>query len=604
MLAPLVAAGALPPLAERLPSEPRRDLPKDDDWQLGQYGGTLRTLTRAGRDARDLSLLGYARLVVWDRDYRLVPDILVRVENESDRVFTLHLRPGHKWSDGQPFTSEDFRFWWQDVALNPTLSPSGPPQDMVVDGAPPRFEQLDQTTVRYSWPSPNPRFLPALAASSPLTIYRPAHYLKPAHGAYANANDLAVRIEAAGVSDWPTLFRRLDRPFRLDNPERPSLLPWLNTTRPPTQRFVARRNPYFHRVDSDGRQLPYIDEVIISRTQAKLIPAQVAGGESDLQGRGLSLGDVPLLRRAENRGQIRLELWPIGRGAQLALYPNLNAADPELRALLRQTAFRRALSLAIDRDEVNLAVYKGLGLPGANSLLPESPLYRPELRAAWAEHDPDQAEALLDGLGLEARDSRGRRLRSDGRRLTLVVEAGEADPAEVDVLQLITDSWRQVGVELIVRSSNRQTFRRRVRSGETPVSIFYGLANGLARPWMSPAELAPTSDQQGNWPRWGLYEQTAGQSGQAPDLPPVQRLLSLYRDWANAGDDAGQRAAWYAMLEIHAEEVFTIGLVGAVPQPVASNPRLRNLPRSFPYLYEPGAYVGITRPDTYWFASP
>ena len=596
-LAVEVAAGRLPPLAERLPAVPRRDVPARADWQSGRYGGTLRTLTRTGRDPRDLNLLGYARLVVWDVDFHLLPDILAAVEVEQGRSFTLRLRPGHRWSDGQPFTAEDFRFWWQDVALHPVLSPDGLPQELLVEGAPPRFEVIDEITLRYSWDKPNPRFLPALAATSPLQIFAPAHYLKPFHLDHAPAGSL-------DANTWARDLRRLDRPFRLDNPARPTLLPWRNTTQPPAERYVAVRNPYFHRVDDRGRQLPYIDRVVIARSQAKLIPAQAAAGESDLQARGLSLADVPLLSAAQAKGTIALNLWPIGRGSQLALYPNLNAADPALRDLLQQADFRRALSLAVDRAEISRALYKGLGLPGANTLLPQSPLYQPARRALWAAYDPAQASHLLDGLGLAARDGDGVRQRPDGRRLTLVVEAGDSDPSEVDVLQLIAETWRGIGVELVIRSSNRQTFRRRIESGEVPLSIFYGLANGLARPAMSPRELAPSGERQPNWPLWGLYQKTAGRAGEPPTLPAVQRLVGLYDAWALAEDEATQAAAWREMLDINAEEVFSIGLLGALPQPVVSHPRLRNLPAAAPYLYDPGAYFGRTRPDTFWFDAP
>ena len=91
-----------------------------------------------------------------------------------------------KWSDGQPFTTEDFRYWFEDVAKNPKLSPSGLPVELLPEGQPPRFEVLDATTVRYSWPVPNPLFLPALARADPLFIYCPAHYLKQFNKKFAD----------------------------------------------------------------------------------------------------------------------------------------------------------------------------------------------------------------------------------------------------------------------------------------------------------------------------------------------------------------------------------------------------------------------------------
>ncbi len=601
-LAAAVSLGNLPPLAERLPARPRSDVPAREDWRSGRYGGELRILTRGGRDARDLVVLGYARLMVWTEAFELVPDILEAVEVEDNRIFTLRLRPGHRWSDGEPFTSEDFRFWWERVATNETLSPSGPPPELLVEGQPPELSFPDAYTVVFAWPQPNNQFLPALAGTRPPFVYRPAHYLRQFHADFVDPAELEAQAAAEGLDGWAGLFDRRDRPFLLANPDYPTLQPWRLLNAPPTERWRFARNPYFHRVDDRGRQLPYIDSVVLESTSNELIPVQAAAGQTDLQDRGLTFRDAAFLKQAEARGALTLKLWPIARGAQLAIYPNLNAADPELRRLNRSTDFRRALSLAIDREEIDQAIYQGLALPGANTVLPESPLYRPALRGAWSQHDPTAANVLLDGLGLDRRDAEGYRLRSDGERLSLIVETGDTDPAEIDVLELVRDHWRAVGLELLIRSRGRSAMRNAIQAGESAYSVFYGLANGLARPAMSPQELAPTGDRQNNWPLWGLHFESDGTRGEAPDLPAAQRLLELFAAWTRAPDPETQRAAWEEMLAIHAEEVFTIGLIARVPQPVVHAPGLRNLPDSVPYLYEPGAYLGYTRPDTFWFA--
>ncbi|WP_420348910.1 ABC transporter substrate-binding protein [Pelagibius sp.] len=596
-----LATGALPSLTERLPAEPKSALPNRDGWQEGRYGGSLRLLSRAGRDARDLVLLGYARLMVWNEDLELEPDILKSVEVQDGRSFTLTLRAGHRWSDGAPFTTADFRFWWAEIANNREISPRGLPPAMLVDGKPPRFEVLDDATLRFTWEQPNPLFLPALAAASPLFIYRPAHYLKQFHASYADEEELTAQAEAMGLRSWAELFQRRDRPFRFDNPERPTLQPWINTVPPPADRFVATRNPFFHRVDGQGRQLPYIDEVILTRTQARLMAAKAAAGEADLIARGLSFKDAAVLKEAEDRGRITLRLWPIGRGAQLALYPNLNVVSPGWRNALRDVRFRRALSLATDREELNQVLYSGTALPGANTLLPGSPLYKEEDRRAWADHDPERANALLDDMGMLWRDKDGIRHLPDGRRADLVIETADADASETDALEVLAAQWREVGIAVLIRSQGRQAARQRVRSGATVMSIFYGLTNGLATASMSPAELAPTSNRQNNWPLWGLHHQSGGSAGEAPDLPVVQELLGLYEAWASGPDDDAQEKIWRRMLAIHADQVFTIGLLGAVRQPVVASASLRNLPDEAVYLYDPGAYFGRYRADTFWF---
>src|SRR3546814_8054239 len=120
------------------------------------------------------------------------------------------------------------------------------------------------------------------------------------------SSDLLSRKAAAiGLNAWPELYRRMDRPFFFDNPDLPTLQPWANTTAPPAERFVARRNPYFHRVDATGRQLPYIAELILDRTAPRLIPTKAAAGEADLQARGLSFAHATALRSDEHTSELQ-----------------------------------------------------------------------------------------------------------------------------------------------------------------------------------------------------------------------------------------------------------------------------------------------------------
>src|ERR671916_649647 len=173
LLAAQVASGKLPPVAARVPQVPAV---AEHIESIGRPGGELRMLMASPKDTRIMVVYGYARLVAYAPDLELVPDILERIDVEEDRVFTLRLRPGHKWSNGHDFTSEDFRYWFEDVASSKELSTAGLPVVLMPHGDKPRFEVLDPQTVRYTWSRPNPLFLPALAGASPLYIYAPAHY--------------------------------------------------------------------------------------------------------------------------------------------------------------------------------------------------------------------------------------------------------------------------------------------------------------------------------------------------------------------------------------------------------------------------------------------
>jgi peptide/nickel transport system substrate-binding protein len=271
---------------------------------------------------------------------------------------------------------------------------------------------------------------------------------------------------------------------------------------------------------------------------------------------------------------------------------------------MRDVRFRRALSLAIDRHEINQVIYFGLGREGNNSVLPMSTLYRPQYGSAWASYDPDGANALLDGIGLTKRDSRGVRLMADGRALEIIVETAGEDTEQTDVLELIHDSWLAAGIKLYTRPSQREVFRNRIFAGETQVSIWFGYENAVPTPDTSPGEFAPTSQHGYHWPMWGQYFETGGMSGEPVDLPAAKRLLDLNQAWLEATGRAEREAIWHEMLAIHAEQVFTIGLVSGIPQPVVVSNRLRNVPENGVYNWDPGAHFGMHRPETFWFAPP
>ena len=593
-----VTKGELPPLAARLPESPRIV----EVETPGIHGGAIRMIFGRSKDTRILVVYGYARLVTYDRRFRIRPDVLADVDIEDGRRFTLRLRKGHRWSDGHPFTAEDFRYWWQDVANNPSLAPLGPPRSMKVNGEPPVFEIVDEYEVRYTWNAPNPHFLPALAAATPLYIYRPAHYLRRFHAAYAPPGDLAAMVEKSGRRNWAELHNRKDNQYKNDNPALPSLQPWVLHTKPPAQQFLFRRNPYFHRVDQNGRQLPYADRVIMKVASPGVIPLKTGAGDSDLQSRGIAFSNYTFLKEAEKREDFAVRLWRTAKGAHLALFPNLNVNDPVWRRLMRNADFRRALSMAIDRHEINQVIYYGLAVEGQNTVLPESPLHRPEYRDAWAAFDLEAANRLLDRLGLDGRDSRGVRLLPDGRPMEVIVETAGEDTEQADVLELIHDSWLKAGIKLFTRPSQREVFRNRIFAGETLISIWSGHENGLPDADTLPGELAPTSQLQLQWPKWGQHYQSGGRAGEKPGGSAATELLRLNREWTFADTRAQRAKIWHRMLEIHADRVFTIGLVAAVPQPVVVNRHLRNVPARGVYNWNPGAQFGVYMPDTFWFA--
>ncbi|MAZ97829.1 MAG: peptide ABC transporter substrate-binding protein [Rhodospirillaceae bacterium] len=602
LLKKMVKNGELPPVESRLPKTPRTIDYSSRNLSIGKYGGTIKMLMARAKDARQMTVYGYARLLIFKpKTFEFQPDILESFDVIDGKKFIFNLRPGHKWSDGHRFSTEDFRYWWEDVANNTELSPVGPPKVMKVEGQLPQFRVLNELTIEYEWEKPNPDFLVALAGASPLYIYRPAHYMRQFHRNFVTESELQIRVSAAKQRNWAALHNKMDNLYRNDNINLPVLQPWVCVSKTSSNRLRFKRNPYFHRIDPSGQQLPYVDEFVFGIASNKLISAKSGTGEVDLQARYLRFDDYTFLKKGEDRSPYSTRLWPTAKGSHLALFPNLNHKKAELRSIIRDVRFRRALSMAVNRYEINQVIYYGLAIEGNNTVLPESPLYKPYYRSKWAKLDLTAANQLLDDMGLTQRDNRGIRLMPDGNPLNLIVETAGESTEQTDILELIHDSWLKIGVKIYSKPSQRNVFRNRIFSGETSMSIWSGIENGLATANSSPAEFAPTTQQLLQWPKWGQNFETEGKAGQPVDDPKAQELLELYKQWRVEPLFEKKEKIWAKILAINTEQVYSIGLIARVLQPVVVSNKLKNVPLKAIYNWNPGAHFGIYSPDTFWF---
>jgi peptide/nickel transport system substrate-binding protein len=601
MFADEVKAETLPPAARRIPDRPLvvRTFAGDDG--PGRQGGQLTTLVLGTRDTVLMTVYSYVRLIVYDGAFKLKPDILESYESKEGREFTFRLRAGHKWSDGHPFTTEDFRFFWEDIANDAEFSPFGPADELLVDGKPPKVDISDERTIKYSWDKPNPYFIESQARAAPLFLFAPAHYLKKFHPRYtAGLADAAKDRQQSG--NRLQMLRRLESMFTSDNVDMPSLNPWVLTTPPPAQRYVFVRNPYYHRIDEKGQQLPYADRVIFAVTSANLIAAKAGLGEADLQARYLKIRDYTFLRNSARNSGVSVRLWEFGSGSQLALYPNLNANDAQWRTLLRDVRFRRALSMAIDREELNQLVYLGLATPSNNTIMSRSELFKPEYATKWATYDPRAAGRLLDEIGLTSRDANAIRVLPDGRSAIIVVESQSELIEEADALKLIADQWRKIGIKMVVKLQTFENFWLRTTSGEAMMTAYAGMFTAVPTPTTSPKEFAPTTQGGLQWPKWGMYIASQGRQGEKCDMPEAHKLLDYVKEWEQATDEAGRRGAWDKLLQTNADEVFSIGTVNSIRQPIVVGPKIRNVPREGFYGWDPGGFIGLYQPDTFWVA--
>lgn len=598
-LADQVKAGTLPPIDKRVPQTPSVVKQFAGADGIGRMGGEVNMLIANARDTRLMTIYANARLIVYDGNFKLHPDILESYDVRDGREFTLKLRAGHKWSDGQPFTTEDFRYFWEDIANNKELSPRGPAVELLVEGKPPKVDIIDERTIRYTWDKPNPYFIESQARAAPLFIYRPAHYLKKVHARYTSAEDIAKTSKGSPQS-WVQIHRRIDVMYANDNPDLPTLNPWRLVTAPPAQRFVFARNPYYYRIDEKGQQLPYFDRVIFTLVAANLVPAKAGLGEADLQSRYINMRDYTFLRKSAKTSNVDVRLWESGSGSQIALYPNLNARDDSWRKLMRDVRFRRALSLAVDRGELNQVVYIGLAKPSNNTIMPRSELFKPEYASRWANYDVKLANRLLDEAGLTRRNDQGVRLLPDGQPAIIVVEIASEETEDADAMSLIADQWKKIGIRMLTKPQSVNNFRLRNTSGEATMVAYAGVTTAVPTLNTSPREFAPTMQGGLQWPKWGLYYETSGKQGEKCDMPEAQQLLDQLRIWEETSDDKVRREAWTKILEITAEQVFSIGTVNGIMQPIVVGPKVRNVPKEGYFAWDPGGYIGLYKPDTFW----
>ena len=411
-LAELVRQGKLPPVAQRLPKDVLVVPPIE---KIGRYGGTWHRAFTGPADGQNSDRLMHDHVLYYDLDgITLVPHIAKGWKVSDDgRTFTFSLRRGMKWSDGHAFTADDFAFAYHDIIENRELLPS-PPSAFRGPGGFGRLTVLDEYTFRIAFPQPYyvfPEMVGSLYVAGQSSrggrgssMYAPKHYLKQFHPNYSQPAELQARIKQAGVGNWGELYRLKADP-RL-NPELPVVAPWVMVKPINTDLYLFKRNPYYWAVDPKGNQLPYIDRIEMRLAgNPQVLNMRVMAGELDMQHRHVHLANVPSFREHGKKGGYDLLFWPGGGGADAAIFINHSyAEDPEVAKWLQNTEFRIAMSLGIDRDEINDTIFLGTGRPKACVPSPGTPYFPgTEYEAKYVARDVDKACRLLDEIGQGAR---------------------------------------------------------------------------------------------------------------------------------------------------------------------------------------------------------
>jgi peptide/nickel transport system substrate-binding protein len=592
-----VADGRLPPVDERLPQQPAIVEPVHE---TGTYGGTWRRLARSPGDMGLNSRLGYEPLLRWNRTGNaIVPGVAESWRGNDDATeFVFHLRKGMKWSDGEPFTSDDFAFTHEHIELNQRLNVTPTPWK-TIDGQMMQVDTPDAHTVVIRFAESYGMF-PQLLAYRGLqrALFSPAHYLKQFHAEFVNEAELNQQAHAAGFVDWSARFRALND--LETNPDLPTINAFVCTTPFPAARCLAERNPYYWKVDPLGRQLPYIDRIAYTTVlDTNVLNMKAMDGEVDFQTRHINPANYTLLmesrqKAADPNNHYNVQL-AAGTGA-VAVYINQYSRDSALRPILQDPRFRIALSLAINREELIDMVYANLAEPSNAAVVPQSPAYMDGLDRMHTRFDPSRARQLLDEVGL-LRDADGRRCLPDGTPFRQVLHVYPAEGGSTDdVWLLVADYWREVGLSFVVKHEDATLSSMQARGGNSDFWA-YGIA-GLH--WALDGDTrVPLSSSSYYAPLYGLHHQSEGKAGIAPP-PEHRRLIDWYAQLRSTPSDARRLELNQRILCQWAEQCYVVGICRR-PDVFIVSKRFRNVPADIIHAYRlmsPG-YIGI---EQFWLA--
>lgn len=565
ILAEQVSAGELPALEERLPATPFVVTPINEP---GVYGGVWDAAVTGQADMNGFISYSHEPWVMFDATCsEWAPNLAEAVEiSEDGRQFTFTIREGMKWSDGEPFTTEDVVFWYEAIATHPEVSAVAPSSILRQGTETATLEAVDDFTFVVTFPNPAGLFLSNIAFVFGGGDFgkTPAHYLSQFHADYADADELAALVEEDGAESWVQLFTTKAGIAQglsvvASNPELPTIRAWkLRDVGPP---WILERNPYYYKVDTDGRQLPYIDQIRAQAvTDASMISLSAVAGDLSFQGRNILFSDLPLYLQNQEQGGYTVFKAPVEHPTGLVIFPNQNyqGDDEFLKSLIEDIRFRQALNLSIDREEVNELAYLGESQP-IESVFPRQ-ADRPEL-LAHLQYDPEAAMALLDEMGLET-NADGYRLRPDGQPIVLPIEVF-AGQTYMDPMELVASYFDAIGIQTDLQEISYDLWWPRIYSFEYAfVAYVKDSFGGLAR-YNYLRSYAPISNSSYWGPSWGTWYMTNGNEGTAPEDDSPGRIAQQLYDEALVTVDPTRQLEILGDIETlnleNAWEILTVG---------------------------------------------
>jgi peptide/nickel transport system substrate-binding protein len=571
-----VRAGQLLPVAERVGQDP---LVLKPAHSVGRYGGQIRRGYLGVGDPVSGARFCAGPDCLLYKDYankQIIPNIARGFDlSDRDRVLTLRLRRGMKWSDGTPFTADDIIFWRDDINLNEGLGGSGTAA-LQIAGKDVTIKKIDTYTVQFISAVPNP-LLPSVFFTSEdmngLAVggrrlaggYAPKHYLTQFHPKYTSLSAANKRAKDAGFDDWTAYIR--DRMAWELNTELPVLTPWTVTRPISSPPWELTANPYSIWVDNEGNQLPYIPKLTLSSAEnLEVVNLRTVAGQYDFQDRNLTVANLPVLLRNQKRSDYTVHRAP---SDEIEFGLRLNLAytkDQTLGDLLREVDFRRALSLGINRDQINQAFALGTSKPTA--IMPgddDKYFPGPQWRTKWATLDVAQANSLLDKLGLTERDGEGYRMRPDGKgHVRLDCQSVKSFADNVAMSEMVKRHWQKIGIDMIVREITPNLSNTRGLANEL---MLVGHQIPGIDPFLRPSGFLPLNYTIGTQDMIGVpyakWFRSGGRSGIEPpkSMDRLKEGVRLYQEGLQAPEDKRIEIG-KQLYQLHADQVWSIGIIG------------------------------------------
>ena len=608
MLAALVASGDLPPVEERLPTNPLVIQPADG---IGEYGGTWFRAFTGPADGQNMERPLKDHLLFYNTGMTDVqPNIAESwTVNDDATEFTFTLREGLKWSDGDDFTTDDVMFWYNHMLLNTDINAS-PPAWAVHGGETLIYEAVDAVTFKVTAAEPYGIFVPLIASvivAGPHTRgdsggggYAPSHYLKQFHPEFVGLDTANALAAEAGFDNWAKYF--LNRNHANANPDAPMMTAWRVTQSITTSEWAFERNPYYYAVDPAGNQLPYMDKVVLTLAEnLEVLNLRAIAGDFTIQGRHINIAALPVFLENATAADYRVQFWKQPQSGIANIYVNQSwDGDASTAGFLQNVEFRRALSMGIDRDQINEVFFLGLGeTSGLCKGFPDSSNPGKYFGEDYVQFNPGPANTALDALGLDKKDSSGFRLMPNGERLVLnlpgVVAAFED---YVGINEMVSTQWKKnLGISAEVQGLERSLSNERALANELMMQTWE--SSGRDAVLITPQHLLPVA---GN--RFIDIRGARHFDGLDPDYEITDEFIleqqRLYAEGISTSDSSVYLANAQRVVEINCEMANPITTVMNKPTytGIVKN-NVRNMPNPLPFSYHTQT-SGNGFPETWW----